>query len=568
MSIKKVELFRDARFKSLVHVPNWDDILGEGENSMGTLAKAYSESVWTMRCVSIRANLLSVIPWCIRPKSDDDNEPIEDHELVKLISDMDEETNWEQSLRSIESDMDIFGTAYIQKVRAGSMVISLRRLNPITMEVVKSASGIGGFVQRIDNTKVTFPREDVIYFHEYHPTDDLGGLSMTQIALPSIQALTNTEKYLSAFFENSALPSIIMTTEQDLTDQDFGMLQRWWAKTFKGVKKSHQVGFMSRGIKPETISYPLTDLALEQVRETCRRDICGVFGVPPSIAGAWESANYATALEERRSIYTETLIPRARYYESQINTYLVDEVDPSVEFAFLFDELEVMAPDKKADAERLAILVNAKIIKPETAALEMGYSEDDVPEEAENPVPEQLEEFTGLPQEEIDKRKPEAQVAQPAEDDAPAVDESQFKAEIGAWRRKSLRLFKAEAKANCEFVYEVIPDTLAEAIKMQLEAAESVEDIRAVFDGAKLYDSGHRKRVKAEIMDEARADIMNRIEVKAPDVVVNVPAPVVNVSVPEIKVPAVKFEPVINIPDIKVPEPKVINREDNRDSGS
>ncbi len=308
---------------------------------------------------------------------------------------------------------------------------------------------------------------------------------------------------------------------------------------------------MTNGVKPETISYPLTDLALEQVRETCRRDICGVFGVPPSIAGAWESANYATAVEERRSIYTETLIPRARYYQSQINTYLVEEIDPTVEFQFLFDELEVMQPDKKVEAERLVILVNAKIITPVVAALEMGYTEEDVPEEAE--VPEQLQPFTGMPPE-----APESQnkpLSDETREEEPPSDESQFKAEIGAWRRKALRTWKAEQKATCDFVVSVIPGVLEESIKAQLEVAENVDDISAIFDSATMYNEGGNKSDMKDMELAAQEQILERIELKPADVIINYTPPEVVVNIPEIKVP--KTEVTVNMPEIKVPQSKV-----------
>ena len=47
----------------------------------------------------------------------------------------------------------------------------------MTMEVIKSSEGIGGFKQTLGNKQSQeIPREDMIYFHEYSPVDDLGGL--------------------------------------------------------------------------------------------------------------------------------------------------------------------------------------------------------------------------------------------------------------------------------------------------------------------------------------------------------------------------------------------------------
>ena len=259
-------------------------------------------------------------------------------------------------------------------------------------------------------------------------------------------------------------------------------------------------------------------------------------------------------LEERRSIYTETLIPRARYYQSQINTYLVEEIDPTVEFQFLFDELEVMQPDKKMEAERLAILVNAKIIKPEVAALEMGYTEEDVPEEEEpNPVPPALQPFTGMPPE-----APESQnkpLSDETREEEPPSDESQFKAEIGAWRRKALRTWKAEQKATCDFVVSVIPGVLEESIKAQLDVAESIDDIRAIFESARMYNEGRTKSAMKDMELAAQEQILERIELKPADVIINYTPPEVVVNIPEIKVPAIhvpKAEITVNVPETKV----------------
>lgn len=553
-----IELYNDKRFKAIINIPGWAEKQMQGEGGLQELANAYSESVWANRCIAIRANLLASIPWCIHKIGEEETTPIEDHELVSVLDDMDGETNWEDAIRSLESDIDIYGTGYLLKLRAGTLLMGLRRLNPLTMSVKKSPEGIGGFEQTLEGSKVQFAREDILYFHEYHPVDDLGGLSMMRVALPAVLALTNTEKYLTAFFENYALPPVIVSTEQDMLDSDFEKLKAWWNKTFRGAKNQHKIGFLSKGLKPEPIGFNLSELALEQVRETCRRDICGVFGVPPSLAGAWESANYATALEERRSIYTETIIPRARYFASIINSYLVQEIDPSVEFSFMFEELEVMQPDKKAEAERLGQLVRDKIIKPEVAAVEMGYSEDDVPEAESNPIPPQLENFTGLPDDEIEKRKeqPEKEIAR---DEEPSLDEEQFKAELRSWKRKSLRKFKSAQKADVEFITNVIPDALQESIRVQLAAAESIEDISSIFDGARLFEGGHRKTMKAELMDEAKEDLMDRITL-SPNITVNVePTPVtVNVEPTPVNVKVsptpVTVEPAV----VNVPEPKVV----------
>ena len=63
--MKNIKLFKDSRFKTIVTIPGWAENQLEGGGGPRVLAKAYAESVWASRCVSIRANLLSSIPWAI-----------------------------------------------------------------------------------------------------------------------------------------------------------------------------------------------------------------------------------------------------------------------------------------------------------------------------------------------------------------------------------------------------------------------------------------------------------------------------------------------------------------------
>ena len=56
--------------------------------------------------------------------------PLRSHELIDLIQNMDDETNWEDALRAVESDMCIYGTGFILKIRAGNMVVGLTQAEP------------------------------------------------------------------------------------------------------------------------------------------------------------------------------------------------------------------------------------------------------------------------------------------------------------------------------------------------------------------------------------------------------------------------------------------------------
>ena len=120
-----------------------------------------------------------------------------------------------EAIRATEIDMCTNGAAFWLKDRD-----RLARLNPITIEVVINNKGVTGFKQRIycpaaQTIRTDVPRDEVVYFREYHPTDDLGkGTAKLDVAKNAILAEYEAQRYIKSFFENDATPGLLMHTEQ------------------------------------------------------------------------------------------------------------------------------------------------------------------------------------------------------------------------------------------------------------------------------------------------------------------------------------------------------------------
>jgi hypothetical protein len=143
-----------------------------------------------------------------------------------------------------------------------------------------------------------------------------------------------------------------------------------------------------------------------------------------------------------------------------------------------------MQPDAVSEANRMAVLVEKGIITPTVAALELGFSEDDVPDEPEPVIglpgaqpqpgvtPPALEPFANATQQ-IGQGE---QVEQPQK----AVDE--MATDLRRWCKKAVARRKAGKSAAVKFESEFIKPELIEAILGQLDDALTADDVRAVFD--------------------------------------------------------------------------------------
>ena len=461
MGVNTVELNGQ---KAILTLPGWarDKVWSSGDEvSNADLAKAYTAGKWAFICISIRADALSKLKWEVRTDEEDPDSALgPDHPLVRLLKEVNPELNWNGLARATESDMGIYGRAYWLKVRGGrgGAPRGIMRLNPSTVTLKAGSSGIEGFNQRTGANEVFYPREDVVYFHEYHPTDDLGGLSPMNLAIASVNAGINASEFTAAFFENYAMPPIVFTTDQSISEGIFDKIVREWNRLFKGTGKQHKVGFTTHGMKPNIIGYPMKDLALKEVLDETRRDVCGVFRVPLAVAGAWETVNRATSQEQMKALFENAIEPRTEYYSGVLEAELFPEFDRNLFMAWRFDKLAVMAEDKKAEAERHAILVRATIEDPEAAAIALEV-EPAIPEV----VPAQLQNID------------------------PSTTPTGLDRELLQWQRFATNRAKRGEKVGQVFKCEHVPVTLQKSIIGQLETADNVRDVKEIFTAAERW---------------------------------------------------------------------------------
>ena len=524
--------------KGTLFMPAWELAHDAGKNDPAAL---YSKSPWAKTCVDLRANALAAIPWGIFDAND---EEIEDHPVITLLTDVDNEVNWNDLIRATESDMLIFGSAYWLKVYGqgadGSSTtrepVNIRRLNPGTMEVVASKDGIAGFTQTIEGVPAPFAREEIVYFHDFDPANDMGGVSPTAVAADAIDLEHYADRYVTAFFRNSAAPGVVYTADQEMSDEDYSRIQRWIRK-MRGVDNAHKTTILEKGLKPTVITFPLNQLALDTVRLEARRSICAAYGVPLSMAGADPSANFATMDGERKSLYTEHVIPRSEYLAGVINAELVKDFDDTSTFEWKVDELAIMQPDTNAERTSIALLVEKGVITATVGAVELGFSEEDVPGFGVEPTPPVV---PGMPADPnapppFDPSAPQPGVTPPALQ--PYVDATVGQAEVPQkaidadlkrWQRKSLARLKAGKPCAIDFESDVIPASLKAAIMGQLEGCEIADEVRNVFNAR---------------MDKPEPVVM------PPSITVNVAAPTVNNIMPTQEPPTVKVDgSVINMP--------------------
>lgn len=477
--------------------------------SKGDLARAYASAVWAYRCVKLRADAVAGVPLRLL---DREGAPIEDHPLLTLLRDVNPFTmNLGDLLRATEAAYNIFGVAYWLKVRASGATGSFAQqnstsartnrvkwiqwLNPQTVEpVMDSERGVVGYRQTVGGRTREFAAEGVIVFRNFDPLDDLGGLSPLSVALNEVNADLNAARFVAAFFANDARPAGLLTTEQPLVEAEVERVRSWWQRLFQGARNKWKTGIVGGGLKWQTITFPPQDLSLSELRAEDRRGICAVFGVPPGMAGAWESTTYANAREQKASFYEDTIIPQLEYMAEVLNWSLLphypDLAAQGARLAFDRDSIAALRESASDKADRLIALYEAGLITRNEARTRLGLPAVETGEDgfARDRQADQSAIFSSpgeggaapaLPHPEPNgNRANGASGTKSANGSRPADDH--LRDELKRWERFAVRRLK-DGRDLRRFESDAISPELRLHVEGGLAAASSMEDVFALF---------------------------------------------------------------------------------------
>ena len=262
-------------------------------------------SVWAMRCIEIRSKAVSRMDWYV--KSRKTGKKIDNHPLEVAL-----QRSPQRIMRKWEWSQMVWGETFLWPRRNDDSYYSdIKWLNNLGVEVDTSTGTIRQFqyTPTYGGTAHNFKPSQIAYFYTDNPFDDLRGLSKFESVLLEVGIDKDITRVTKAFYANDTRVGLMLIPENDLNVTDAKAFIEFWKDNFQGPANAGKPVLMPHNIKEvkEIQRAPTPDDV--ELRESTRREICAAFGVPMSIAGAWDDANYQSAPEQRKSLYEETVIP-------------------------------------------------------------------------------------------------------------------------------------------------------------------------------------------------------------------------------------------------------------------
>lgn len=257
--------------------------------------------------------------------------------------------------RNLFIDLILEGDAFIYF--DGAYMYNLPALN------VKITTDKKTYITKYEYANTEFKPEEIIHIKENSGDDIFVGKSRLDSAKTSLVTLNTMINYQKNFFDNAAIPGLVLTTPNPLSERvKHRMLQMWKAR-YNPKTGGRNPMILDGEFKVEALSkYSFNELDFNESIERYQNDVLKIMGVPPILLDTGNNANVTPNL---KLFYLNTVLP------------LVDKVVQGIEMYFGYDikpvtqDVLALRPELKDLANYLSTLSNAGIMKRNEARAEI-----------------------------------------------------------------------------------------------------------------------------------------------------------------------------------------------------
>ncbi len=222
------------------------------------------------------------------------------------------------------------GNAYILKVFDGlGRVTELWPLDPAQVRPFWAAPGVKGYAVNGEE----LPAAHVCHIMAFS-RDGLAGLSVVGQARETMGLALAAEQAQANFYGQGSQVTGVLTTEQELSDDQSERIARRWQKRHAGARNAHLPAVLGNGAKWQNVGIPPADAQYLDTRKFTVTEIARIFRIPPHLIGDVErSTSWGTGIEEQNQQFlTYTFLPWLRRFEQAITHDLLPVKDHEARF--------------------------------------------------------------------------------------------------------------------------------------------------------------------------------------------------------------------------------------------
>ncbi|QDU81551.1 Phage portal protein [Polystyrenella longa] len=294
------------------------------------------------------------------------------HQVLTLISNPNEDMDWQEVAESTQSCLEIVGTAYwwvpLNKLGVPQSIIPL--LPQMYRPVYEDKRFVG--LAEYGSTSIKYRREELIVFRMNNLKGGIEGLSPLHSVWEQVSIDSKIDARMADMIDNNARPDIIISPKSEDSIWTDDVKERYkleFNQEFSG-SGSGKSWFADGDIDINTLNFSPVDTAIFEHKKISKELICNAFNVPPALLGGGQF-NRAT-LDAAKEQHAVSMEYRARKFAGRMTKFLLPMFDGTENMFFAFDDI---SPENRLEkVNELNTLRNAQIITGNEARFEIGLA--------------------------------------------------------------------------------------------------------------------------------------------------------------------------------------------------
>lgn len=297
--------------------------------------RVFSRSALVYRCSTVWAEETIQVPLRIfEQKGRKLGAEVLDGPVWDLLGEINGFQAWPEFLYVTILNLALAGNAFWWKVRnARGVPVELWSLKPTEIRTER-VGDTAALQYRWFPTELGYPtagylfdQASIVHLRLPSPLSDVWGMAPVRAAADDIRADQQAKRSTLGMMDNSALPAGILSSQQDIGEEQAAMIRRQWREVYGGPANAGRIAVLGRGADFKPIAVQPKDIEYMNQRKYSRSGILAAFGVPPIYMGV-ESENFGNRREQRRQLWQDKLVPLFRLIEGQISERLLRDFNP------------------------------------------------------------------------------------------------------------------------------------------------------------------------------------------------------------------------------------------------
>ena len=277
------------------------------------------------------------VPWKVYDRvSDGDRVRITDSPAALLLSRPNEHTTPYEWRRALFADLYLYDR-HLEIVTRDAEAPSGWAMWRIPPEWIDGY--VGGTLWAPDSfiitppkrNRIEVPRETCLWLHGYDPYDPMRQTSPVEALRDMLAEQVESASFRRQMWRRGGRFNAYVTRPKDVerwTDDAFERFKRTWRESWAGNDGSEAGGMpiLEDGMEIRQVQFNARDAEWSEAKKLGREDVAGVYHVNPALIWPGSGQTYASAKENARALYNDTLAPKLMEATDKANALLLPMV--------------------------------------------------------------------------------------------------------------------------------------------------------------------------------------------------------------------------------------------------